>query len=641
MRTRRKTIALLAAGLIFTAIFGRLWLGGRYVMPAGYSRAADVWREMGLAPAEERVADGSRENPYDVVVWGSDPEGIAAALAAARNGLHTLLVDRRERVGGLFTLGQLNKIDMNYGVRKGFGRQPLTRGIFEEFQKKVGGTVFDIEPAQQVLEEMLAAEPLLTVLLDMELTAPRVEGEAVTALTVSGPAGERDIYGRVFIDASQDADLAFAAGAPFSEGFEDIGMPGKYQVSTLMFALDGVNWPRVMWETIVKDRRRSSAATLRAAWGYDQYVKAYVPENPQVAFRGFNMVRGNGGRVYINGLWIYGVNPYDRASHETAKEAAKQEAYRFAGFVRENLPGFAKAEIAGFADELYIRESRHLQALYRLSIDDVLENRDHWDRIGYGSYPVDIQAVDKSQPGYVVGEPEMYAIPFRSLVPPNFTNLLVVGRSAGYDSLAHGSARVVPVGMVGGQAAGVAAAYAVATGAGFREIAAAPEAISVIQDVLRSQGAYVEPSTAQAPAVVEDPDYPALHALRRLGLVAGGYGNDYALDEPLSTQAYLNLLYHGLARSLRLTGQNAAAERLYFVTAPQGGIVTGGNAALLTEEFLKYNPHVRDVVEQADAATFLLRVSESGEAGVPRRVLYAFVRELLETVVSESAPDIQ
>ena len=93
---KRKWI-LAVFGVLFAGILIYSWLGRRYVMPSGYRGAPALWQEMGFVPAES--ADGSERYPYDVVVWGSDPEGIAAALSAARNGLNTLLIDRRDRVG--------------------------------------------------------------------------------------------------------------------------------------------------------------------------------------------------------------------------------------------------------------------------------------------------------------------------------------------------------------------------------------------------------------------------------------------------------------------------------------------------------------------------------------------------------------
>lgn len=98
-----------------------------------------------------------------------------------------------------------------------------------------------------------------------------------------------------------------------------------------------------------------------------------------------------------------------------------------------------------------MRESRHIIGEYQLTIDDVLENRDCWDKIAIGSYPVDVQPTAQQTYGTVVGNPDRYAIPYRSIVPLEVENLLVVGRSASYKSLAAGSARVIPIGMAEGE----------------------------------------------------------------------------------------------------------------------------------------------------------------------------------------------
>ena len=88
---------------------------------------------------------------------------------------------------------------------------------------------------------------------------------------------------------------------------------------------------------------------------------------------------------------------------------------------------------------------------YRLNIVDLLENKDQWDRIAFGSYEGDIQPKDPNDGGTVVLDSYKYAIPFRSIVPQKVDGLLVVGRSASYDTLAHGSARVIPNGMAEGK----------------------------------------------------------------------------------------------------------------------------------------------------------------------------------------------
>jgi len=142
-----KTRKILALALVTAFALILLYINtGSYKMPKGYAFAKEMWQQKGMDDPSRREVDGSNAKPYDVIVWGSDPEGIAAALSAARNGLHSLLIDHRDRVGGLFTLGELNFIDINYDDKKNL----VTKGIFEEFYKKVGGMVFDIDKGQRV-----------------------------------------------------------------------------------------------------------------------------------------------------------------------------------------------------------------------------------------------------------------------------------------------------------------------------------------------------------------------------------------------------------------------------------------------------------------------------------------------------------
>jgi len=618
-------VALVAFAVHGLASVGMINLNlGNYQMPAGYAFAKEMWQEKGMDDPFQREADGSSARPFDVIVWGSDPEGIAAALASSRNGLHTLLIDHRDRVGGLFTVGELNFIDVNYDAN----RNLVTTGIFEEFYVQAGGMIFNIDTGQRVFEEMLAGEELLTVKLNYDLIQPEIDEQqtSVTSIQVRDAAGnERSIYGRVFIDASQDADLAYMAGVPFTVGFEDIGLPGEFQASTLVFRVTGVSWPRVMWEAIVVDSRPGSMATFNAAWGYDQFTRHYEAENERIRFRGFNMAR-QGDEVLLNGLLIFGVDAADPESRAEAKEIAKAEAYRFMYFARENLPGFERAVISGFAEELYVRQTRHMQGLYRLTIDDVLEHRDHWDRIGFGGYPVDIQPVNLSFPGIVVGEPDKFAIPFRMIVPPDFTNLLVVGRSASADSLPHGSTRIVGIGMVQAQAAGVASAYYITTGRNFQDIATSEEDIEFIRGVLADQGALVSPSTATTPEVVNHPNYPAMQELRRLGLIVVGHHNDYQMDDPITAGRLFNMFFNGTFRTLNLAGHETFADRLVFVSAPEAGdvYVSTSNVRSFFEEFKRFNPHLGELYTETEFNEFLDNLP-TGDRDIPRGELYEYI----------------
>jgi hypothetical protein len=518
-------------------------------------------------PLDERVdnieqkedIEAARVVEYDLVVVGSDPEGIAAAISGARNNLDTLLVDTRPGVGGLMTRGWLNSIDMNYGP----GNKILNEGIFLEFYRRVGGDSFDVDYAQKVFNEMIDKESKLTRLLSVKKIEPLVEenGEAkkLLGVRVTTGAGEKvDVRARAVIDATQDADLAAAAGVPYSFGHEEIGLPGDLMAATLVFRLKGVtnlDWAVMQNYLNYRDNNPLSGCNLWSAWGFAEITRNYQPASLRIGLRGLNIGRQLDKSVLINALHIFEVNPLDPESRQRARMEAIAELPRLVQFLKENVPGLKNAELAGYAPELYIRESRHIKAEYCLTIDDVLENRDFYDRVAFGSYPVDIQPTRPGQPGVVVGNPRQYAVPFRSLVPLRVDNLLVVGRSAGYDCLAHGSARTIPVGMAEGQAAGAAAALAIKERKTFRQMARSPGDMQRLQELLNRQGMKLAPFNISNP-ITQHPDYEGLKFIRRLGRAVGGYYNHYGLDDEMPDSRFI----YCLSAAVKQTGARVKAH---------------------------------------------------------------------------------
>ena len=502
----------------------------------------------GPALADTGLKQTDVQKSYDLIVVGSDPEGVAAAVSGSRNGLSTLLVDTRPVPGGLMTQGWLNTIDMNYRVKR-----ILNEGIFLEFFHRVEGDSFDVGTAQAVFNDLINAEDQLDLLLGVDSFAPLVSrvtdkdgvGAEVTGVRVDMPDGQsREIRAKRIIDATQDADLAAAAGVPYTFGQEDLGLAGHNMAVTLVFKLQGItpeDWLRISTYLNYQDKDPYSGANSLSAWGFGTEMEGYRPTNQRVNMRGLNLGRQLDGSVLVNALHIFGVDPENPASLEYARQLAERELPHIIRYLRNNIPGMTNVELGGVAPELYVRESRHIQAEYRLTIDDVLENRDFADRVAFGSYPVDIQSTGPGKPGLVVGRPAQYAIPFRCLVPLGVDGLLVVGRSAGYDSLAHGSARVIPVGMATGQAAGAAAALSVQRGQGFRELAASSSAMEELQARLQLQGVVLEPFQI-VNRLAAHPAYEGLQFMRSLGLAYGGYANDYRLDEDLTAGKFAELL---------------------------------------------------------------------------------------------------
>lgn len=503
---------------------------------------------------------------YDLIVAGSDPEGVAAAVSGARNGLKTLLVDTRPELGGLMTRGWLNSIDMNYGKDK----EVLNKGIFWEFYKRMEGDSFDPATAARAFNYLVNKEKNLEVLLNVIEMKPVLENKSkVIGVKVVLPGGEtREIRSRRLIDATQDADLAVAAGVPFTVGFSDCGRPGEFVAATLVFRLKGVDeldWWKLRL-ALKRSKEPHSGANHLSAWGFLKTMKEYRPLNGRCAVRGLNIGRVKDGRVLINTLQIYGVNPLDPRSREEARLLAEEEIPLIAEYIKQHIPGMSSAVLDGTAPELYIRQSRQMQGLYRLSVNDVLENRDFKDRIALGSYPVDIQATGPHFKGDIIGRPQQYAIPFRSIVPGKIENLLVVGRSASFDALAEGSARVIPVGMAAGQAAGAAAALSIERGLSFQEMSAAPGIVAELQSRLNAQGMELHSFNASIPWA-DHWAYPGLRFMRHWGMASGGYTNNYRLDQEMTVESFVN----GLSWIASFTGAGVKPEKLEY---PRGQKLT-------------------------------------------------------------------
>ena len=133
--------------------------------------------------AVEEITITNEENvptSYDCIVVDGSPEGVTAAISAARNGLSTLLICQDEALGGLYTLGELNYID----VPESRDGTVLVEGIYKEFYDAVGGSGFDVTVAKNTFYEMVQAEDNITLRVQSKFVEPVLDGHAVTGVTV-------------------------------------------------------------------------------------------------------------------------------------------------------------------------------------------------------------------------------------------------------------------------------------------------------------------------------------------------------------------------------------------------------------------------------------------------------------------------
>ena len=492
-----------------------------------------IWNKKGDVPSE-----------VDVVVVGGEPEGVAAAISAARNGASVILIEHRDELGGLFTYGMLNFLD----IPQGPDGQSVSRGIFEEWHTQVGKqSAFDVELAKKVFRQMVEAEKNITLLTETDVLTVQKEGSKVVGLTYKNADGEFDVKATSFIDATQDADFAVMAGAPYFVGGEDIGIEDKKMSVTLIIHLNDVDWDGVRAEA-ASGKFGEGHVSETAAWGFGELVRMYKPVEENTRLRGLNLAKV-GNDYYINALQIFGVNGLDEASKAEGIERGKREIDHIVTYLKEEFKGFENAVIASYPPELYVRETRHILAEYQLPMSDVWTNRNHWDNIAYAPYPVDIQAQTPQDYGNVVSAPTAYAIPFRSNVPKEIDGLLVVGRSAGFSSIAAGSARIVPTGM---SVAEAAAAQLKGTEKSFRQLSQDRAGIETLRATLLAQGAYLEDIKTTYPYAGEWYD-EAVQQLLNYGLIFGRYDNNLLVDNSSTVQYFTNLIAETLYRTNRST----------------------------------------------------------------------------------------
>jgi len=544
---------------------------------------------------------------FPLIVYGGEPEGVSAAITAARNGVKTLLILHRDKPGGLMTYGGLNFLDINNAP----DGKNLNKGIFAEWHKNVGGNIsFSIEKATEVFEEMLSTEENITIIRNTKLLSVKKNNNLLNSIIIETDSGIKELHAEYFIDASQDADFAVSAGALYFEGGADIGLPDRHMAVTIVLHLDNIDWSKLAVDA-KSNKFGPSHINNDNAWGFVKIGQLYKPVNKNTKLRGLNIVieeKGEKSEVYINALLVFDINPTDKESLKEAYQRGKQEALHVVNFLQNNLGGFGEATILPFPEELYVRESRHIISRYQLKVEDLFNNRVYKDTIALASYPLDYQASNPQYNGFVLFNPDIYGIPIRSLLPIGIDNLFVVGRSSGYSSLAAASARIIPTGMATAEAAGLISAYALKNNLKLDDFINNPDFLLDIQkdlgidETIKKYNKYIGQNLVFSPVesslINRDSDAfkkiltfitnklnlqfyndneikEHVEYLLSWGLLVGGYQNDFSLDKEISEREFAHIIVKGLKQ------QNA---EILYEWVPGGLETMSSNTALTRDQ---------------------------------------------------------
>ncbi len=478
---------------------------------------------------------------YDVVVIGSDPEGISAAISSSRNHSRVLLIDTRRHVGGLYTSGMLSMLDMNYSASNTFAT--VNEGFFKEFYSHAADSGnIDILKTKNYFTQLLESEKVTTVLKATDIT-PIKQNNKVVGLSYMKDGTVFYVKGKVFIDASTDAKFARSSGVPYKVGREELGMKNEYAAATLVFSVKGANWDKIK-NYLNADGCIHTGANKKAAWGYPHMIN-YTSVSKAFQLRSLNLSLQDDGSVVINAFQIFNTNSLDENNIQQNYQSAIKELPAIIKFLNENAVGFENAHLYRYADELYIREGVRIVGEYTLTGEDLFNNVDFKNKIAYGSYPMDLQSTKKDQSGgTILTARNIYTIPITIMVPKLVDNLLVVGRCASYDPIAHSSARTVPVGMALGQVAGVLASYSIDHALSVRTCSLNNLHVKNIQDNLVKSGVKLDTPLNSLHPERSSWAYPYIVSLRKKALLSMAYQfkNDYRCTEIATSETISRIL---------------------------------------------------------------------------------------------------
>ncbi|MFW6280524.1 MAG: FAD-dependent oxidoreductase [Halanaerobium sp.] len=487
----------------------------------------------------------------DLIVFGDEPEGVAAAVAAAREDKEVLLVMKRANPGGLMTYAALNFIDLNYDSNS----RNINHGIFSEWHQKIGASIsFSPKKAELAFKEILRAEKNIEIMESVFLEKVVLNENNIDFIKIKKDGEKYNLNADFYIDASQDGDLAAEAGEDYFIGTADINLKNSWMASTQILKYSRVE-PAALKKAVKSNKYKDSYFRGDHAWGFSDFGKSYQPKNQNLRLRGLNIVfieEDGSYDAYINALLLFNVNPLSEKSTAEAKQRAAEEAQFILKYLQNNLEGFAKAELNELPQELYKRESRHFLTEYQLGVKDLFRQKIFADTVTLASYPLDYQAAAQDYPGFVLFNPEYYSIPLRTLIARKNKNLMIVGRSSGYSSLTAASARVIPVGMNTAEAAGTAVSEAINKNKKLLEIAEDEESLNKIRSKLNID---LSKYPAES-AIVNDPQLSQnLQKLLSWGITIGGYNNNFKLYNTPSEKEFTAVI-------LKIM-QKKEAENLY------------------------------------------------------------------------------
>jgi ribulose 1,5-bisphosphate synthetase/thiazole synthase len=399
------------------------------------------------------IVEPSREievvDKIDVLVVGGGPGGVAAALAASRTGARTILVERYNHLGGLWTGGLVLPLLSTHGLNKKNKQIKAIYGIGDEIAERLrnlGMAISEVNPivdpeAAKYVLEMMVKEAGITMYYHCWASNVISSDDSIKAVILETKSGRVAIEPKVVIDCTGDGDIFHLAGEDYDVMQFEIGLVHR------LGNIDRVDPTRP---------------------GYKKINIGGETPIPSV-----NWVNMTGGE-YEDAL------DFKRLSE--LQQAHRIEIWDNVQKIR-STPGYEDVFLLDTAAQQGVRMSRILRGEYQLTLDDSMTYKSFEDVIGVSGGWISVLYEGKR---IEWEERPIWQIPFRALLPRKTQNLLVAGRCFSFEQELFQDARIIGTCLITGHGAGVAAALAAKTGDSVKQID-----IEKIQQILKDQNVYL------------------------------------------------------------------------------------------------------------------------------------------------------
>lgn len=389
-----------------------------------------------------------KNDKYDIIVVGSGPSGIGAALSAGRLGSKVLLIESCGDVGGISTTGMMSHWTGRCGSKIYW--EILERAAEKNLFKRARLQEIDPELLKNTYYEMLK-EANVDILLYTFFCASIVENNKVKGVIVENKTGRTAYMAKVVIDCTGDGDVAYRSGAEFYMGREE---DGKMQPATLMFKVGGVDETRAVYPGAFEDRiptpkgefQELGKKHLEFPTGHCLMMKSIIP-----------------GIATINMTNVLDIDGTKAEDLTKAEITCREQMGKIIDFLREYAPGYENCYLISAASLIGIRETRHFKGLKQITEEDIVQAVQFDDAVVFDAYfNFDIHNIvgsglDEHGVQFKFTQKNGYTIPYGCMVPEKIDGLLLSGRNISGTHKAHSNFRAMPICVGIGEADGIAA----------------------------------------------------------------------------------------------------------------------------------------------------------------------------------------